>query len=97
MVTYTDRMTTFVTNCMVFEIALLLTAHVHVLPFVRASKKINEEEERATLENFVDSSILELLLNETEGEKDINYLCNGHSIACLSLWRSLRFQYSGQN
>ena len=28
------------------------------------SKEINEEKERATLENFVDSSILELLFNE---------------------------------
>ena len=34
-------------------------------------KKMNEEEERATLENFLDSSILELLLNVTEDEKDI--------------------------
>ena len=70
---------------------------MHVLPFVRAAKKINEEEESATLENFMDSSILELLFNETEDKKDINYLCSGHSIACLSLWQSLRFRYSGQN
>ena len=41
---------------------------MQVLPFIRAAKKMNEEEERATLENFVDSSILELLLNETEDE-----------------------------
>ena len=44
---------------------------MHVLPFVRVAKKMNEEEERATLENFMDSSILELLLNEAEDEKDI--------------------------
>ena len=36
----------------------------------------NEEEEGATLEKFVDSSILELLLNETEDEKDIIYKIN---------------------
>ena len=46
------------------KIALLLTAHVHIFPFVRAAKKINEEKERATLENFMDSSNLQLLLNE---------------------------------
>ena len=50
----------------VFKVARLLTAHVHVLPFVRIAKKMKEEEERATLENFMDSSILELLLNVTE-------------------------------
>ena len=44
-----------------FLIALLLTAHVQVVPFVRVATEMNEEEERATLENFVDSSILELL------------------------------------
>ena len=42
---------------------------MHVLPFVRVAEKMNMEEERATLENFVDSSILELLLNETEDER----------------------------
>ena len=31
--------------------------------------KMNEEEERATLENFMDTSILDLLLNETEYER----------------------------
>ena len=30
---------------------LLLTAHVQVLPFVRVATKMNEEGERATLEN----------------------------------------------
>ena len=60
----------------VFLIALLLTAHVHILPFIRVVTKMNEEEERATLENFVDSSILELLLNETEKEKDIVHTIN---------------------
>ena len=42
-----------------------------ILSFVHVAKKMNEEEERATLENFVDYSILELLLNETENGKDI--------------------------
>ena len=54
-----------------FLIAFLITAYVHVLLFVRVAKKMNKEEERATLQNFVDSSILELLLNETEDDKDI--------------------------
>ena len=54
----------FIPNWMFKHIALLLTVHVHILPFVHISKKMNEEEERATLENFVDSSILELLLIE---------------------------------
>ena len=66
----------FIPNSTVFEIALLLTAHVHVLPFVHIAKKMNKEEERATLENFVDSSILELLLNETEDKKDIVHTIN---------------------
>ena len=52
---------TVVLNCTPTSCA----CHVYVLPFVRIAKKMNEEEERATLENFVDSSILELLLNET--------------------------------
>ena len=39
-----------------------ITVHVHILPFVRVAKKMSEEEERATLDNYVDSSILELLL-----------------------------------
>ena len=76
-------MTTFVQyiyphrqECNLFQIALLLTAHMHVLPFVRVSKKMNEEEERATLENFVDSSILECLLNKTEDEKHIIHTIN---------------------
>ena len=64
----------FFLNCMFF--LKLLTAHVQVLPFVRIATKMDEEEERATLENFVDSSILELLLNETEDEKDIVYTIN---------------------
>ena len=37
---------------------------------------MNEEEERYTLESLVDSSILELLLNETEDEKDIVHKIN---------------------
>ena len=45
--------------------------HVQLLPFVHVAMKMNEEEERATLDNFVDSSLLELLLNESEDEKDI--------------------------
>ena len=51
-----------ISNCMVFK---KFTAYVHVLQFIRVVTKMNEEEERATLENFVDSSVLELLLNET--------------------------------
>ena len=39
--------------------------HVHILPFVHVAN-----------ENFVDSSILELLLNETEDEKDIIHMIN---------------------
>ena len=53
---------------------------MHVLPFVRVATKMNGEEERATLENFVDSSTyLELLFSETEDEKGIVHtirLCN---------------------
>ena len=46
---------------------------------------MNEEEERATLlratlENFVDSSILELLLNETKDEKDIVHKIGNHML-----------------
>ena len=41
--------------------ALLLIADVHVVPFVSVAKKMNEEEERTTLENFVDCSTLDLL------------------------------------
>ena len=52
----------FIPNCI---------AHVQVLPFVCVAMKMNEEEERTTFDNFVDSSLLELLLNETEDEKDI--------------------------
>ena len=37
---------------------------------------MNEEEERATLENFVYSSILVLVRNETEDEKDIVHTIN---------------------
>ena len=50
--------------------------HVHVLPFICVAKKMNEEKERATLQNFVNSSILEFLLNETEDEKDIVHKIN---------------------
>ena len=56
---------------------------MHALPFVRVATKMNEEEERATLENLVDSSILELLLNETEDEKDIIHTINRKSHAFL--------------
>ena len=59
-----------------FIIALLHTAHVYILHFIRVAKKMNEEEERATLENFVYSFILELLLNEMEDEKDIVHMIN---------------------
>ena len=45
------------------------------------SKKMNEEEERARLEKFLDSSILELVLNETEDEKDIIHTINRESHA----------------
>ena len=54
--------------CVFFLISLLLTAHVQVLLFVCITTKMNKEEERATLESFMVSSILELLLNETEDE-----------------------------
>ena len=37
---------------------------------------MNEEVERTTFENFVDSSILALLLNEIEDEKDIIHMIN---------------------
>ena len=37
---------------------------------------MNKEEKRATFEDFVDSSILELMLNEREEEKDIVHLIN---------------------
>ena len=40
-----------------------LTAHVHILPFVHVAMKMKEEEEIATLEKFMDFSILEFLLN----------------------------------
>ena len=76
-------------ECNVFQIAwflknaLVLTVHVHVLPFIRIVTKMNEEEERGTLENFVYSSILELLLNETEDEKDIVHTINRKSHAFL--------------
>ena len=63
-----------------FLIALPPTAHVQVLPFVCVATKMNEEEERATLENFVDSSILELLLNETKDEKDIVHKIGNHML-----------------
>ena len=33
------------------------------MQFIRVVSKMNEEEERATLDNFIDSFILELLLN----------------------------------
>ena len=49
---------------------------MHVLSFVRIAKEMNEKEVRNTLENFVDSSILELLLNGTEDEKDIVHKIN---------------------
>ena len=49
---------------------LLLTVHMQVLLFLAV--KMYEEEEKATLENFMESSILELLFNETEDEKDIS-------------------------
>ena len=52
------------------------------LPFIRKAK-MNKEEERASLENFVYSSILELLLNETEDEKDIVHTINRKSHAFL--------------
>ena len=57
---------------------------MQVLLFVCVATKMNEEEERATLENFVDSSILELLLNETEDEKDIVHTINreSHTFLC---------------
>ena len=48
---------------------------MHVLPFVH-SKELNKEEERATLEDFMEYSILELLLNETEDGKDIVHMIN---------------------
>ena len=56
----------FITNC---KVICNCTPYCtwHVLQFVRVGKKINEEEERATLKNFVDSFISELLRNnETE-------------------------------
>ena len=37
---------------------------------------MNEEEECATLENFMEFSILELLLNETEDKNDIVHMIN---------------------
>ena len=47
---------------------------------------MNDEEESATLENFVDSFIFELLLNETKDEKDIvhaiNRLIGNHTFLC---------------
>ena len=45
---------------------------------------MNEEEERVTLENFMDSSILERLLNETEEDKDIIHTINreSHTFLC---------------
>ena len=53
-----------------FKLHTYLRRMCTFLPFVCIVKKMNEEEERATLENFMDSSILEPLLNETEEEKD---------------------------
>ena len=44
--------------------------------------KINEEEERVTLKNFMDSSILERLLNETEDEKDNTINRESHTLLC---------------
>ena len=46
--------------------------------------KMNEEEERVTLENFMDSAILERLLNETEEDKDIIHTINreSHTFLC---------------
>ena len=54
---------------------------MHSLPLVM---KMNEEEERAILENFVDSSILERLFNETEDEKYIIHMINmeSHTLLC---------------
>ena len=47
---------------------------MQVLPFVCVATEMNKVEERVTLDNFVDSSILELLLNETEDDKDIVHM-----------------------
>ena len=46
--------------------------------------EMNEEEGRGTHENFVDSSILERRLNETEDEKDIIHTINreSHTFLC---------------
>ena len=55
----------FIPNCI---------AHVQVLPFIRIATEMNEEEERATLENFLDSSLLELLLNEKQKMKRISFI-----------------------
>ena len=62
----------FIPNCMCFFKNCTLT--------YCASTKMNEEEERATLENCMDSSILELLLNETE---DVIHTSNRESHAFL--------------
>ena len=72
-VVFPNHTTTFVQyiylhrqECNLFQVAqlikncTLLTAHMHILLFVCVAKKMKEEEERATLENFVDFSILEL-------------------------------------
>ena len=59
---------------------------MQVLPFLRLATKMNEEDERATLENFVDSSILEFLLNETEDEKvSFIRLIDNHTLSCAIL------------
>ena len=85
-----NRMTTFVQyiylhrqECNLFQFAWFFFFKLHsyllrMCTFYRsyAQQRMNEEEERATLENFVDSSILELLLNEKEDEKDIVHKMN---------------------
>ena len=49
---------------------------MQVLPFVHVRSKENERGrgKRATLDNFVGSSLLELLLNESEDAKDIVHM-----------------------
>ena len=56
---------------------------MHILPFIHVAMKMNEEEERVTLENFMDSSILECLLNETEIKKIIQLIGN-HTLSCAN-------------
>ena len=49
-------------------------------------RKMNEEEEKDTLENFLNSSFLELLLNETEDEKILFIRSIGdHRLSCAIL------------